>query len=631
MVPPLKGLFILRKIVHRLLDYLSVHFKHLLTRYDMESKWTGIISSIRLYSRNVRPSRFQWLTQIGTRLHQSIADPVPQARLAELMELSSVWFHEAVDQLCIRLDSIAYGSKPIDRVLAVILGYAQLICLSLVYLSSGLDQQRARFVSETIVNGMRQQVLIGKVGMFIFVELVIFPFLCGLLLNLTTIPVFPGVSVSSRLDLYWVAPYSTILLTWLAGTCFMFTFAILVSTCRESLRPGVCWWIRDPSDDRFNPIREILERPTWSQVKKICASAVMYGTVIVFGLGAVVANLIWLTGSLPLRIHLDRPLSASALDLVAYQTLLPLFLHWADPRAQMKTWLQKFSRRAAHALRLSCYLYGERVVEEETRLEVVVRQAGDPSQSWAIPLGSEPELTPGVTIERRRKLAGGSFARVPATDSVKVVPGRKMHVAVGADGVPVDPADAALVAQQLAEGGAEDYTVVYLPPLFRARMILYVIAMWAAAVGVGWLAVSAPLMLGRVVFDRILIPHGREPHDVYAYALGAVLMAVRPLRISWHGIWFVIGAGIVLPLLSAAAMELYVLGPLRARTTGIPTIYLLESWAYGCLYLSIAGRLIRVVPSWITRTQDEVWLCRLPDFFFLLFRASSNRSLFSFK
>ncbi|KAG0143235.1 hypothetical protein CROQUDRAFT_661474 [Cronartium quercuum f. sp. fusiforme G11] len=603
LIPPLKGLLVLRRLVHRLLDYTSVHLK----RHLPQEKLQKLLPLLRPLPAGPRSLLERGVT-FGSEL-RARAEPI--------------WV-SLVEGLSACAERIGYGSKPLDRALAVLLGYTELILLSILYLSSGLDHQRARFVSQTMVEGIRQQLLIAKVGTFIFVELVIFPFLCGLLLTFTSLPMFAGSSVGMALDRFSSAPYSTTLLTWLAGTCFMFLFAILVSTCRESLRPGVCWWLRDPSDAQFNPIQEIVSRPTISQLKKIAASAIMYGTVILLGLGAVISGLEVLAGALPLRLHLDRPLSDAALDLVAYHTLLPLLLHILDPRAVLKRALQRLSRSLAAKLRLSCFLYGQRTLEEETTLEVIVRQPGQPPSVrqrslWPTSLDEQQEegMVSGMTIERRRKPAGGSFARVPATDSVKVVPGRKMHIPVRSNGIPIDPYDGLIIAQQAAEGGSSHYTIVYLPPLFGLRLIAYVSGMWLSGVGIAITIIGVPLMIGRLIFDRILSPYGPEPHDTYAYFLGTIICAIifgltntskrrTSIMEIIQIIIFGIGIGLILPLLATATIELYIVGPMKTRKPGIETIYLIESWAYGVLYVSIASRVIRVVPNWVSRAQDEV-------------------------
>lgn len=42
---------------------------------------------------------------------------------------------------------------------------------------------------------------------------------------------------------------------------------------------------RDPQDPTFHPIRDILDRPTLGQLRKLGLSAIMYATVILVGVG----------------------------------------------------------------------------------------------------------------------------------------------------------------------------------------------------------------------------------------------------------------------------------------------------------------------------------------------------------
>jgi E3 ubiquitin-protein ligase MARCH6 len=41
------------------------------------------------------------------------------------------------------------------------------------------------------------------------------------------------------------------------------------------------WFIKDPQDQNSHPIRDILDRPTLTQLRKIIVSAVMYALVVV--------------------------------------------------------------------------------------------------------------------------------------------------------------------------------------------------------------------------------------------------------------------------------------------------------------------------------------------------------------
>jgi len=65
------------------------------------------------------------------------------------------------------------------------------------------------------------------------------------------------------------------------------------------------WFIRDPNDPQFHPIKEILERPVWTQLKKIGTSGIMYSAMIVFGVGSVIYFIhVFVKGILPINLPL---------------------------------------------------------------------------------------------------------------------------------------------------------------------------------------------------------------------------------------------------------------------------------------------------------------------------------------
>ena len=66
-----------------------------------------------------------------------------------------------------------------------------------------------------------------------------------------------------------------------------YQFAVLLSGCRSIMRPGAMWFIKDPQDQNFHPIRDILERPTFVQIRKLVLSALMYALVVVCGVATV--------------------------------------------------------------------------------------------------------------------------------------------------------------------------------------------------------------------------------------------------------------------------------------------------------------------------------------------------------
>ena len=113
---------------------------------------------------------------------------------------------------------------------------------------------------------------------------------------------FPNATVTTRLAFFDYAPVTSTFYHWVVGTLFMYQFAVLLSSCREVMRPGAIWFIKDPQDPNYHPIRDILERPTFSQIRKLLTSAFMYAIVISGGVGAVVGLLYLFHGAvLPLR------------------------------------------------------------------------------------------------------------------------------------------------------------------------------------------------------------------------------------------------------------------------------------------------------------------------------------------
>lgn len=133
-------------------------------------------------------------------------------------------------------------------------------------------------------------------------QIIIFPATCGAIVNLATLPLFPSATVATRLAFYARAPIAASFLGWLAGTCFMFCFSAAVDAVRDAVRPGLVWFVRDPQHQDFHPIREILERDSATQARKIATSAVLYASVVFVTLGINILLLRYACiGILPLR------------------------------------------------------------------------------------------------------------------------------------------------------------------------------------------------------------------------------------------------------------------------------------------------------------------------------------------
>jgi E3 ubiquitin-protein ligase MARCH6 len=207
-------------------------------------------------------------------------------------------------------------------------------------------------------------------------------------------------------------------------------------------------------------------------------------------------------------------------------------------------------------------------------------------------------------------------------------------VAVTADGEPVDDAARALMILQNAEAEKakhniqEDYTIVYIPPNFRSRVIAFITMLWMiGAICVGFV-VALPLSLGRSFF-RLFTP--RDIHDGYSFIIGFYLIWLcyliahaidrldrRRKRRSGEGpraelgllvvkrglLWFAkmiymaFFLGIAIPILLAVVVDLYIVLPIRFAVDPalVPKIKIVDQWALGLLYAKIAIYVQRIQP-----------------------------------
>ncbi|KAF8903526.1 hypothetical protein CPB84DRAFT_1814671 [Gymnopilus junonius] len=384
---------------------------------------------------------------------------------------------------------LALGNEPRNRVFAVFLGYLVITFLLCLYLNV-LTVGNAKSAGRHVRNAVRQQLLVMKVATFIFIELVTFPLGCGIVLDLCTVWLFPEANMQSRIAFFVQAPLTAMFYHWVAGTMFMYSFAVLLSGCRSVMRPGAMWFIKDPQDQNSHPIRDILDRPTLVQLRKICVSGIMYSFVVACVVGSVAGLVILGSKSImPFRWKNREPLSNVPVDLLFLHLVLPYTMHYFRPKRAIKQVTMAVWKYLASRLRLTSYFFGGRHSEEE-------------HSRWLFP---------------------------PGTSNRQLGPARDMRatVAVTADGHPVDDAARQLMAMQDAEAEkakrtiTDDYMVVYMPPQFRYRIMLFISLLWIfGAVCLGF-AVALPIQLGRSFFRLFTL---REVHDGYSFIVGFYLI-----------------------------------------------------------------------------------------------------------
>ncbi|KAF2803294.1 uncharacterized protein BDZ99DRAFT_576204 [Mytilinidion resinicola] len=518
-----------------------------------------------------------------------------------------------------------------DRLIAVLAGYMFFAVAGALYLKKSTpfsSSQQGRKVEGVVADVLQQAGGVLKVILIISIEMIAFPLYCGLLLDAAMLPLFENATVWSRYQFTMKSPWTSGFVHWFVGTCYMFHFALFVSMCRKIMRTGVLYFIRDPDDPTFHPVRDVLERSVTTQLRKIAFSALVYGALVIICLGGVVWGLNYTsTGVLPIHWSSHTPALEFPLDLLFYNFLTPLVLKLAKPSDGLHATYQWWFRTCARLLRLSDFLFAEKNADElghhvhRTWKSQFFRSKGDVRK----PIVRDDPNLPAEDRDRDVYfLFDGKYVRAPASDQVRIPKGDPVFVEVDQSNHRLDgkPEESGVHARH-----SDMITMVYVPPWFRVRIALFVLTIWlfAAATGVG--ITILPLLFGRYLFS-LFIPHSVRMNDIYAfslgiYTLGGLLYAalhIRPLLAHLHQplrsplstirtlvvtashfAWRVarityVYASLVLllPILFALLLELYILIPLHAYLGPHEphVVHLIQDWTLGFLYARLAARLL---------------------------------------
>ncbi|KAJ3170162.1 hypothetical protein HDU88_008787 [Geranomyces variabilis] len=246
-----------------------------------------------------------------------------------------------------------------------------------------LQHPYAQTMKRITIKWMLYLIMAVKFSFFLTVELGVFPLFCGILIDICTLPLFgPHATMSSRWAFYRAHPWTSEFLHWVAGTTFMFQFALYVSTVREIVRPGVMWFIRDPNDEQFHPMNDILERPVLTQLKKLAVGTIMYATMVIGGVGGVV-GLIWCSDRYlapstgpsrmwPLQWDLSEPMSEFPVDLLIFHFVVPWTIAWIRPKRMLRQVVDVWFRWTAEQLRLQNFMFGGPATMDESDDEVEI-------------------------------------------------------------------------------------------------------------------------------------------------------------------------------------------------------------------------------------------------------------------
>ncbi|KAJ1920922.1 hypothetical protein H4219_000975 [Mycoemilia scoparia] len=396
-----------------------------------------------------------------------------------------------LDYISLKGLEIKYLDTLFSRTTIIVFGNVAILAVFLAYIKLARNRRSSFFKTVELSLSM------VKIVVFMLLELVVFPSMCGALFGVSTLPLFPESTIRSRAKFGFANPFIATCLYWFVGTIFMFFFASFVSSCRTILRRGVMWFIRDPSDPHFHPVQDIYERSAFSQIKKLGISALMYSSIITLGFGFVfwglsvgyqdIPLLKWEPlsslphSSPPPAIESTMPKAASPsttmdslssslisvpYDLIILHFILPPVVALLKPkdicRAAFRAWWGWTTSR----LRLSYYFLGKLHLSEmgywqrkswRSWLKVppsdtvdAVIDAEDPEQAEAALI----RIPFNETLDALQEKIDGALAdnadfefkldaqlwRVPNIDSIPVIPGRKMLIPLDTYGNPVNPA-----------------------------------------------------------------------------------------------------------------------------------------------------------------------------------------------
>ncbi|KAE8145163.1 hypothetical protein BDV25DRAFT_165251 [Aspergillus avenaceus] len=518
-----------------------------------------------------------------------------------------------------------------DRVIAIFMGYVLASALGLLYLRitglvSGTDQGQR--VEGIVADILHQAGGVMKVILIIGIEMIVFPLYCGTLLDVALLPLFENATVASRIEFTSSSPLTSLFVHWFIGTCYMFHFALFVSMCRKIMRSGVLYFIRDPDDPTFHPVRDVLERNITTQLRKIAFSALVYGALVIVCLGGVVWGLYYaFDGVLPIHWSATMPVLEFPVDLLFYNFVMPIVIRSIKPSDGLHGLYNWWFHMCARFLRLTNFFFGERQLDEEghhvrlTWWATLTRAKGNVEQ----PVGGEKRQEPGNDKQSDAYfIRDGKFVRAPASDQVRIPKGNHVFLEVSESNDRVDEApdqDSGLHGRSNAM-----FTKVYIPPFFRTRIAAFIFSIWvfAAATGVG--ITILPLVVGRKMMS-FYFPD-RPVNDIYAFSIGISVVGsaayialccytsfsvvrerLRPylqsprqaclglLGAVTNGLrlfYIALAFSVFLPSLFALAMELYILVPVHSYLDGTQAhiIHFVQDWTIGVLYVQMAVKFV---------------------------------------
>ncbi|KAF9318740.1 hypothetical protein BG003_010668 [Podila horticola] len=450
-------------------------------------------------------------------------------------------------QIAQKWGDLAYGNSSGEKTVAILAGYGIMLAIASWYLSMSQHEYGNTF-RKIARDGLRETLLVLKIAFFIAIEMLVFPIICGIVIGLCLIPAFQQSTTFDRVTVEMFSPRWFLIIHWILGTAFMFAFSTFVIVSRTLVRPGVMWFFRDPNDQDFHPVREILERPFWVLIRKLCTGTLMYLGLIIFGVALPMQLFRLVKGVFPLRVS-EYPEEQRTVEMIM-RLFISLSIRWINPTTLVRKGLRKWWQKLSQWMRLSSFMYarnGERYPAEEGH--IVYR-------TWTAWLMRSQPPIPGVEVGEENTVGSGEeldidapvvfvrdggLYRVPSSDKIRHLKNRRYLVPVDEFGRALDPNDDLpgeidpLVelpsnTPTLPVDPLENTILVYGPPHFKLRLKAFVVFLWVSLTSFTALSIFLPMVVGRMLLALFT---ERKFHDTNSFAIGFYFLYALWYLVDW--------------------------------------------------------------------------------------------------
>lgn len=140
----------------------------------------------------------------------------------------------------------------------------------------------------------------------------------------------------------------------------MFYFTSFVAVLRDNFRPGILWFVRNPNDPNFQPMKELIEQPLKKHLRRFFISITFYHTaLIILGYGSIKGAKFLFPTIFPLHLVWNDPLSEISFDLLVLHVLLPMTFQKISPKDLVKKAVRSWLHGVSRALCLSSFFLGK--------------------------------------------------------------------------------------------------------------------------------------------------------------------------------------------------------------------------------------------------------------------------------